>query len=390
MSDTLPPDPPGTEGHADDIVEVATYEAKLPRKREFLPWHLPRKQFVRQKQWCKQISLMLDEHPLADSTLKYMGLPGIDLLDLRHFHSEICVNRNIGLRFLGFNSSAVPTDVEHTELNVSLDEVRRLSGVDPMSNVIGDNFALVARENSIASRKTLELGPFDVINLDLCDGFGSQTPGALEQTYYDAINSLLSLQARTKSPWLLLLTTRTDRANVNIQVLQSLIEIYNRNLDSCTSFREASLDKFAIETAEALRAAAGTEGGLLAVFLVGLCKWLLRLALAHQPPTSVELRSVIGYRVNRGSEHGDLFSLALRFTPTFAPITDPSGLANRPSTTPNECNLSTQVLNRVASRVDADKVLAENPEIKQAMTDATASLLVLARYDEEAYRAWLP
>ena len=380
---------PNIEGHADDIVEVSTYEATLPRTREFLPWHLPRKQFVRQDQWREQIELMLDDSPLGDGTLKYMGLPGVDLLDLRHFHSTVCETRNIGLRFLGFNSSATPTNVEHTELNVSLDEVRRLPRVDPMSDVIGDNFALVAKEDSIACRKARELGPYDVINLDLCDGFGAQTPCALDQTYYNAVNSLLALQSRYKSPWLLLLTTRADRANVDTHVLQALLNKYTDNLTNCTAFREASLDKFSIETAEALGAAAATADGLLAVFLTGICKWFLGLALAHQPPTSVELRSVIGYRVNQGAEHEDLISLALRFTPTFVPATDPIGLANQQVAAPDECVLSTRALKRVAKRVDADKLLAATVGLKQEMIDATAALLGLARYDENAYRDWV-
>lgn len=377
------------EGHADDIVDIATYEASLPRTRDFLPWHLPRKQFVRQYQWCEQIGRLLDDAPLSDGTLKYLGLPGVDLLDLRHFHSAVCEPRNIKLRFLGFNTSARPTNDAHTELNISLDEVRRLSRVDPMSDVIGDNFALVAKEDSIACRKARELGPYDVINLDLCDGFGAQAPGGFDHTYYDAVNSLLALQARFKSPWLLLLTTRADRANVDAAVLQALLGKYIDNLTSSASFREASLEKFSIETSEALRAAANTADGLLAVFLTGLCKWFLSLALAHQPPTSVEVRSVIGYRVNRDVEHEDLISLALRFTPTFVPADDPIGLAIQQRTVPDECTLATRALKRVAKRVDADKRLTDDAELKQKMIDATSALLGLARYDEDAYRVWV-
>lgn len=381
--------PPTPEGFADDIVQVSTYEAILPRTRDFLPWHQPRKQFVRQHQWCEQIGRMLDDSPLADGVLKYMGLPGVDLLDLRHFHSVVCEARNVTLRFLGFNSSAMPQNDAQTELNVSLDEVRRLPRVDPMSEVIGDDFALVAREDSLACRKTRELGPYDVINLDLCDGFASQTPCALNQTYYNAVNSLLTLQSRYKNPWLLLLTTRADRANVNTQVLKVLLSKYDENLANWAPFREASREKFAIETTEALNAAAETTEGLLAVFLTGLCKWFVGLALAHQPPTSVELRSVIGYRIVQDSKHEDLISLALRFTPTFAPAPDPIGLANQPKVVPDECSLSTRALKRIAKRVDADKALAETAELRQEMIDATATLLGLARYDEDAYRAWV-
>lgn len=377
------------EGLADGIVQIAAYEAALPTIKDFLPWHLPRKQYVRHRQWCEQISRMLDDAPLADGTLKYFGLPGVDLLDLRHFHEAICEARNINLRFLGFNSSAKPSSDAHTELSISLDEVRRLPRVDPMSHFIGDNFALISNENSIACRKARELGPYDVINLDLCDGFGAQAPGALNNNYYDAVNSLLALQARSKSPWLLLLTTRADKSNVDAAVLQALLNKYVDNLANCQSFLDASREKFAIETEAALTAAVATPDGLLSVFLTGLCKWFLGLALANQPPTSVELRSVIGYRVVKDVEHEDLISLALRFTPTFIPADDPLGLANQPTAAPDECALSTRALKRVAKRVDADKKLADDADLNQSMIDATANLLGLARYDVDAYKAWL-
>jgi len=378
------------EEHADDIVEMVEYAAPMPSAtKEFLPWHRPRKQYVRHHQWCHEIVRMIADVPPVGGVLKYLGLPGVDLLDLRHFHTAVCQTQNVDLRFLGFNSSARPASKAHTELNISLDEVRRLPRVDPMSDVIGDNFARVANQDSIAFRRARELGPYDVINLDLCDGFGAQAPGTLDNSYYEAVRSLLALQSRTMNPWLLLLTTRADRPNINEQVLQALLGKYVANLAQSVPFREASRDHFAIETAEALAAAAATPAGLLPVFLTGLCKWFVALALEHQPPTSVELRSVFGYRVDKGAEPEDLISLALKFTPTFIPAGDPLGLANQPVAAPDEGTLATRALRRVARRIDADRKLADDAGLSQNMADATAHLLSLARYDVEAYRVWL-
>lgn len=381
---------PGDEEHADDIVDVVAYEAPMPCvAKEFLPWHRPRKQYVRHHQWCHEIVRMIADRPPVGGVLKYLGLPGVDLLDLRHFHAEVCEAKNVDFRFLGFNSNARPASKAHTELNVSLDEVRRLPRVDPLSDVIGDNFARVANQDSIAFRKARELGPYDVINLDLCDGFGSQAPGSLDSSYYEAVRSLLALQARTMNPWMLLLTTRADKANVNDQVLQMLLGKYISNLAECVAFREASRDCFEIDTADALNAAAHTPAGLLSVFLTGLCKWFVALALQHQPPTTVELRSVFGYRVDKCAVHEDLISLALKFTPTFVPAGDPIGLANHPVAAPDEGKLATRALKRVAKRIDADRKLAEDAELRQRMIDATAHLLGLARYDIAAYQDWL-
>lgn len=377
---------------ADEIVDVQSYDAPLPSpqaKVKFLPWHKPRKQYVREKQWCYEVKKLIQSSRPTDGILKYLGLPGLDLLDLRHFHAAVCDEHEVRLRFLGFNSSARPRSAAQTELNISMDEVKRLPHVHPMSEVIGDNFALLANQRSIAFQKARELGPYDVINLDLCDGFGAQAPGASTNTYYDAVGSLLSLQARSANPWLLFLTTRADKPNINATVLQAFIDKYCSNLDECASFKAASQELFAIETREHVSQASNQPEGLLQVFMTGLFKWLAGIALQHIPPTAVEVCSTYGYRVERNSANEDLISLALKFTPTVTPAPDPLGLAANNTNGPDECTLATKALRRLAVRVDADQRLRDDGALMQSMTDATINLLTQARYDPEKYKEWL-
>lgn len=388
MNNTIPG---GEEGHADDIIEVQTYEAPMPQQKAkdiFLPWHRPRKQYVRQYQWCREIQAHIVARRPKEGILKYLGLPGLDLLDLRHFHAAICVQHSVKLRFLGFNTSARPNSAAQTELNVSMDEVKRLVQVDPLSEVIGDDFKQLTNQKSMAFQKACELGPYDVINLDLCDGFGAGEPGVLKPNYYTAVNNLLTIQARNPDPWLLFLTTRADKPNINATVLQALIEKYCANLAQCQSFKDASLEHFSIETDEAVAKATDQPKGLLEVFLTGLCKWFLGLALEHTPPISVELISVFGYRVDKGAEQEDLVSLALRFVPMHVPVQDPLGLAANTARGPDEGTLATRALRKVAKRLDADLKLANDAELLLKMTEDTASLLSLARYDVEKYVEW--
>ena len=145
----------------------------------------------------------------------------------------------------------------------------------------------------------------------------------------------------------------------------------------------------AIANAAALDVAIRTGGGLLPVFLVGLTKWLLGIAINQQPPSKMEVKSVIGYRVETNSEAEDLISLAFRFEPTFVPAEDPLGLANLPALQPDECELSAKALKQIAKRKDADAILKENQNLYEEMVTATAGLLELARYDVIAFRAWL-
>ena len=376
------------EGHADSIFGAATYEASKPQKKEFLAWHKPRKQFVRHHQWRTQIEALLETFQPDGNLLKYFGLPGVDLLDLRYFHSHICDPKQLRLRFLGFNSGANPKSEMQTELNISIDEVRKLSTIDPLSEVIWDDFCLVANENSKAWSKAKALGPYDVINLDLCDGFGSHAPGVLDNTHYNAVQRLFSLQAKNRNPWLLFLTTRTGKQDIHADVLLLFLNKYVENLANCAAFREASTDQLAIADEAALKIAAETPNGHLAIFLVGLCKWMIGLAVAQQPPSRVEVKSVIGYRIDANTEHDDLVSLALKFEPTFTPVNDPMGLANLPLNLPNECDLSTKALKRLQKHKCADEILAADAALHAEMITATASLLVSARYDEIAYREW--
>lgn len=379
------------EGHADNIIEVQAYEAPKPPERvkdRFLAWHRPRKQYVRHYQWCQEVNALINPQKLQAGVLKYLGLPGLDLLDLRHFHTAICEPKSIKLRFLGFNTSARPNSAAQTELNISMDEVKRLPHVDPLSEVIGDDFKQLANQNSMAFQKAREFGPYDVINLDLCDGFGAGDPGMLQLNYYTAVNNLLSIQARSPDPWLFFLTTRADKSNINEKVLQALIEKYCANLNQCQSFKDASRDKFAIETEDAVLQAIAQPKGLLEVFLTGLCKWFVGLALGHTPPISVELVSIVGYHVDKRSPHEDLVSLALKFTPTHVPARDHLGLAAPAPLGPDEGTLATRALRKVAKRVNVDTKLADDVALMQCMTEDTENLLRLARYDVESYRQW--
>ena len=376
-------------GHADDIFGAIAYEAPEPQKKSFLPWHKPRKQYVRQYQWRTEIESLLEGMQPEGNVLRYLGLPGDDLLDLRYFHSKVCAPKQMGLRFLGFNTSANPESSAHAELNISLDEVKKLPGIDPLSDIIWDDFCLLADISSKAWHRAMDLGPYDVINFDLCDGFGKHKPGVVDETYYSALSRLMSLQARRKNPWLLLLTTRTRKCDVHADLMQRLLSKYTQNLIDCPSFKTASAEILAIQDETTLKTVAGTPEGHLAILLVGLCKWLLGIAISQQPPTKVEVKSVIGYRVHAGAPHDDLMSIALRFEPTFTPADDPMGIANHPKETQGECEQASDALKQISQRSCADQILSINTELRGQLVDAMSELLNLARYDIDAYHEWL-
>lgn len=386
---TTPANEPEEELTADDMFPITAYEAPSREKKPFLPWHRPRKHFVRHEQWQQQIENLANTGQLEHQTIRYLGLPGTDLLDIRHFHRTLCEPKELMLRFLGFNTAAHPKDVGQTELNISLDEVRKLPRIDPRSDVIADDFCLLADDRSLAWDRARDLGPFDVINIDLCDGFATHQPGTLDNNHYNAVSKLMALQAGKKQPWLLFLTTRTGLQDINTEVLNTLIEKYRRNLAECGSFQEKSSTDFGIANEADLLREVQTPDGHLSVFLVALCKWMIGIGVGQQPPFRVSVTSTLGYRVAPEATHNDLVSIAFRFDPTFAAAPDPMGLAKIEDTPPSECQLATAMVRRVKNRKCVDTILRDDPAIMSGMVEATAELLALARYDVAEFRAWL-
>jgi hypothetical protein len=377
------------EGLSADIFGTTVYEPSRPPKKDFLPWHRPRKQFVRERQWLRFIQELLDEVVPMDGIVKYLGLPGVDLLDVRFIHREVCQPRNLGLRFLGFNSEIVRDSSARSELNISLDEVRKLPRVDHLSDVIPDDFRTVATKESLGWKRTEQAGPFDIVNLDLCDGIGSQNPMAARPTHYDAIWRLLALQARQKTDWLLLITTRAGRAHTDADALAKLMAGLSRNLVECDEFRSRCDTLFQVTDSESLECSCQNDLALVEFFLVGLCKWIVGSGIRQQPPSIVNVQSTIGYKVYGKAKHHDLVSIALRFKPSVEAGSDPAGLGRGLLQQPDECELAVSALGKTHERIDADKTLANDPELRRSLIASTSELLLVARYDTEAYKTWV-
>ncbi len=370
----------------DGLFDDAIYEAPEPQKKEFLPWHLPRKQFVRKTQWCRQLFYLVRNWS-SDKPIKYFGLPGIDLFDLKYIYTEICEKKNIPLCFLGFNQNASPQSENAVQLNISLDGIRRLPLVKTDSDVLGDNYCQLAKDNSIAWKKTKQLGPYDIINLDLCDGFAKGSPDSFDNNHYKALNKLLTLQSRYNCPWLLLLTTRVGNAHVNEDVFEIFKTAYKNNIAKSDNFSSVSKNLFEIETFEQIETALNNLKGQTDVFLTGLYKWILGIVLNQSPYTVAKLKNVIGYRVADG-EFEDLISIALLMSPSFDSTPDPTGISSSNDNYPKEYDIAAENLSKIAKRLDADTILQEKPDLMQQMILEMEVLLSKANYDVRAYSEW--
>jgi len=373
----------------DDLTSSESYGYEMPQKKKFLPWHKPRKQYVREMQWTRLIEGLLSEYYPADKVIKYLGLPGDDLLDLRYFHDTICEPKELKLQFLGFNKGMAPGKAHEASLEISLDEINRLKYVDNKSELIPDDFIQIAGEKSLAWTKSSDMGPFDVINIDLCDSIAKAGVTEFEEDHYKTLNRLMMLQSFRKKPWLLFLTTRTNKNSINEQVFDTLKRVYLDNLNKCKGFSDKSTENFYVSNEVDLNDYCNKENGFSNIFLMGLSKWILGIGVNHNPQSGVEIKNIMGYKVNADANHPDLVSIALQINPIMVAPVDKIGLAHKTAELIDECSKAVEMLDKLASQEDIDQLLKSNTETNNLMIQHSSELLKKARYDTTNYEGWV-
>ncbi|MXX93465.1 MAG: hypothetical protein F4Y63_08490 [Chloroflexi bacterium] len=373
-------------GHDDltaGIFGDSAFETPQTEPKEFKPWHKPRKQFVRREQLSALLQRLYEDRAPEDP-LRYLGLPGTDLIDLRYLYDQLCRSESRPLRFLGFNTEAQRGNPAHVQLNISLDEVSRLPNVDPQSEVIHDDFRQIGDSDSIAWDRTLKHGPFDVVNIDLCDGLASDPPG-INRSIYRAIDQLTAFQARNPTPWLLLVSTRIGRERFDSEAEDRLMVRFRENVDTCDGFAEA-WEELLKSDVKSIDPATCSALDFLNLMIVAIGKWLSALAQTHGR-SRVELASTQGYRVEAGSVEADLVSLAFRVNPVIE--ASPDALSPTPSTPEDECTTAKAILRRSTRRLDVDTILEQRPDLFEELISETERLLSDARYETAGYRQWL-
>lgn len=376
-----------TSGENDELVAgifgTLDYDPTELERREFKPWHRPRKQFVRREQWAEQVKRLYADRPIEEP-LRYLGLPGTDLIDLRYLYEQICRPDGRPLIFLGFNSEAQPRSPARRELDISLYEVRRLPNVEQQSDVIQDDFRRISDETSIAWKRARTLGPFDVVNIDLCDGLASDSP-TIHQSIYNALSQVTALQAHSLTPWLLLITTRIGPNTFDPDAEAAILQCFHDNICTCDGFAEECQQLLGLDV-ETIDASACADADYLKLMIVALGKWLAKLVQASRT-SQVVLASTLGYRVVESAPCEDLVSIALRCDPIIARPED--ALSPSPPQPFDECKTAKRIVRRTANRKDVDSLLEADSDMHETLVVEMEDLLTAARYGAARYRPWL-
>ncbi|MBX7259610.1 MAG: hypothetical protein K1Y02_24850 [Candidatus Hydrogenedentes bacterium] len=376
----------GTSSFLEEILGTDVPLLQSPGKREFQPWHRPRKQYVRSDQWLKELSELLASLKVPDTEFRYLSLPGNDFLDIRYIHDNLCVPQGMSLRFLGFNRMAGTNHPQAAHVNTNLSALRRLSHIAQTSHILGDDLRAIGRPNSLPRRTVQSIGAFHAINIDLCDGFAREGAGAPNPNLFDAMKVLIECQSRTINDSLLFVTTRIDSDQVSEVVQLTLHAMLGENMNQCQPFADAVRNYWPSPSEMNAIDSLQHEDR----FILGFTKWIISVAVQHR--LSVAVKSVFTYRVKGSALVDDLMSIAIRLSPHRAVDRDVYYLANLGDARSEgnlECQLAAKIPARIYHRRSVDDKLQDDTQLHEKCVRESEGLLQSVGYDIAEYRAWL-
>lgn len=384
----------------DDLVSSAysTISTELVDEREkkpFQPWHLPRKHYCRLKQWAHHTQKFQKDlkisNPAQERPLRYLTLPGDELLDIRVL-AKVMKKAGIRMQFLGFNTAS--DKLRSAESDVSFSEVRQLEGIyEKPSEIIQHRIEKIAEENSTARQKVIEHLPFDVINLDFTGSIVGQPPLS-SASYLQAVRWLIDQQCnRNRRPWLLFLTVPLARdGRTNIETAKQLW--------SCV-YQNAQSKDFADNLSGLLQIAKGEILGEMSGFAqlddhryskglgLALSKWILGLLITRSDRWTIKLVDVKSYRVYGNIP--EMHSMSFKFIPHEITSVDATGLTIPLYSSINplsELEIALELIRAISQTEDVDKLFDKNRELLEEAITLSAELLATVRYNSDSYREW--
>jgi hypothetical protein len=366
-----------------------------PVKREFKPWHKPRKHWLRLNQWAVEARKLIEQlgSRHKEKVLTYLTLPGTDMLDVR-IMCDVCEKHGYKVKYLGFNDPGEVANNHQLELNISESELAKSGAVHPESFVVTDKFEALANNAKVAYQKMADFGSFDVVNLDLCNSMAGYVPLQQQETYFDALAKLIEFQAQNRvNPWLLFITTRVDRKTIKAEALSSLLSCISQNIANHQSFHEEIKKGFKLDGTIVKN---GINGQRLSAqqlydgFSIGLGKWLLQYLGSGQPKWTLEMLPSWCYTVNPANQVADMVSFAFKCAPIRERKVDRSRLSSPRGVSAemepvSELKAALALLKTLKEMQNIDAQLeADRPEMDNLIKLA-AQLMARARYDETAY-----
>ena len=399
---------------SDDIVPLEPQHSSL--ERNFAPWHKVRKEFIRKEQWNKLIiryavrylkqelqeatgndvwsaddDVKIPNSILIDRPLKCLVIPGDDLLDIRSLHRDT-EGIQCYIRYLGFNYRQ-GSEQPNTRVHIAHNDVTSSHRVTNDSIVLPDLFQMVAKQNSQAYQYVKQLGPFHVVNLDLCDSLFPNKETDI-QACYDGLHSITAYQMKEMAmPWLLFITTEVAPREVNPDQFDKLCNPTKTNMKH-ESFRDALatiVPKESLDPNQQVDLAQLDDKQLVDLFGVAIGKALLSFCSSAGATWKLEMRGSHTYCINL-DKGVSMLSLAFQFTPISQPPQDATGISTLKLNLPapfDEAELAIKLVASVQKIKDVDTILKSDVELLESLLASSADLLESAGYERTAYIQWV-
>lgn len=390
------------DNYDDELIEFSLppehIQLAAPAPMSFAPWHRPRKQYVRIKQWLHHVRGTIQSIGIENfndgEPLRYLTLPGPDLLDIRMI-ADYCTEASVRMKYTGFCYTD-ETEDKRLRQNINEFSLTHKDSVVQSSTIIRARLEDVGIKNSEAQMALYRGGPFHVINIDACEPLatGTNQSGRL----VDAIRSITQYQlSQRRQRWLLFLTTPIQCntiSNESMEALHGQISLNAQNdADFSHKLKEMASENEAVD--DYLKRCCEKNGNdLISVFSLGVAKWLIHLA--EQANFKVIILKSFSYSMFKKEPYDpNMVSLCFLFEPTPISIQDNTGLTINSTNSQNQSNNTTHIraITYAYDILNLDNHLAENNDVCNAMIEETKNLLRNVGYPVDdpdvGYDAWL-
>lgn len=375
-------------------------ELKAPSPLSFMPWHKPRKQYVRLNQWLHHAKDRIQK--LKDSgyfvggvPLKYFTLPGPDLLDVK-LMIELCREMGVQLHYTGFCFDKFEQE-DRLRQNISQFRNNYRDVVTPGSNVYNVSFQDLVNAQSSAKLELTKGGPYQIVNVDACTPIMGGEVGSTSKLI-DGLKELFQYQINyCAEDWILLITSPVQQENITNEFLEKVLSEITKNCEQFPEFKLAvegkvTSKKSLEEYYEEVRKTHSTD--FLQLATLGISKWLVHLGESGNSRVK-KLNGFCYSTFQKAPLVPNMVSVCFLIEKLGVNLKDGSGLTKDKETTQSLPNLSDHMraLMKSYSMVNVDDYLKEHDEEYEVLIDESITLLSSAGYkvgeNGVDYRQWL-
>lgn len=370
-----------------EIASASLPDAIPPAITDFQPWHMPRKQYVRDVMWAKEICSLANDlkrnHGVEN--FRYLALTGDDMLDVRHIGERLWDATSDKLYYLGFNTDTTSPE-KKARREIREHALKRCEYIDKTSKVEYQDFRNIANSNDRTHKMLREAQSFHAINIDLCNGVAKAS--RTSPNYFSLIEQVINFQGRSKLPYLLFITTRIDEDCIDQTIAEPLcVELYEA-VEKCAVFQDGIRKEWTISSVvdkHSIEAAVEPQD----IFVLGFVRWVVKQSVeCHMKP---KLRSFMSYKVKASRPFDDLLSFSILLTPDYtleSPLSA-SGPVKPQTSDEKACCYSGDIPKKIRACQNVDALLASNEEVNEECFDRTRELLKECNYDVAKYESWL-